>query len=73
MTKKTSTLQKDFQRQSENERWRNVNVSMKSPLLERLDKVVESDIFPSNSRSKLVRHILREKLPELENDYTEET
>jgi metal-responsive CopG/Arc/MetJ family transcriptional regulator len=70
MERLSNTADKAFQRNSseENERWRNVNISMKTPLLERIDKVVDSELVPSDSRSMFVRKILREKLSEIESE-----
>jgi metal-responsive CopG/Arc/MetJ family transcriptional regulator len=70
MERLSTTSDKVFQRNSseEDHRWRNVNISMKTPLLERLDDVVDSELVPSDSRSMFVREILREKLSELESE-----
>lgn len=70
MERLSTTSNKVFQREDseENHRWRNVNISMKTPLLERLDEIVDSELVPSDSRSMFVREILREKLSELESE-----
>jgi hypothetical protein len=49
--------------------WENANIAMKTSLLKRLDRAVESDRTPFQSRSKLVRSIVREKLQEMEADF----
>lgn len=70
MEKITPISEKGYQREGseESQRWRNVNISMKTPLLERLDEVVDSELVPSDSRSLFVRKILREKLSEIESE-----
>lgn len=70
MEKLTSTSEKGYQREdsADSGRWRNVNISMKTPLLERLDQVVDSELVPFDSRSMFVRVILRERLSEIESE-----
>lgn len=69
MEELTPTTEKGFQRKGSEEsgRWRNVNISMRTPLLERLDEVVDSEFVASDSRSLFVREVLRQKLSEIES------
>lgn len=59
----------DGLKQPSEDAWENVNIAMKTSLLKRLDNLVESDLTSAQSRSKLVREIIREKLHMLEEDF----
>lgn len=48
--------------EKDNDRWQNVNISMKSQLVDDIDSTIKTMDIPYNSRSRLLRKWIREKL-----------